>query len=576
MRQVLKIAGPLLIISGLLGCMDRTKTSTPDKIPVLKRGELISCGRMEEGFGTISFDLTIPDSLRNAFNTAVALLHSFEYDEAEKQFARIIDVHPDCAMAYWGVAMSNFHPLWTPPDKSEIEKGQQMVGIARSIKNKTARESAYIEAIARFYDSAQSLPHRTRVLRFETAMAGLHQEYPGDLDATVFYALALNAAADQTDKTLSKQQKAITILMPIFEKQPLHPGVAHLIIHNCDDPNLAARALPAARKYASIAPASAHAQHMPSHIFIRLGLWEESISSNRAAASSAICYAEQAGINGHWDEELHALDYLMYAYLQQGDDSSAKRLVEYVQGMDLVSPFNFKVAYAFAAIPARYYLERKQWHEAAELKMDPPTGSLKDFPWQQAIVHFTRLLGQVHTGKISAAKNELVKLQDLHQFLVSQKEKEMETRQVSVLMQTAKAWLTFYQGNRADAIKLMANAAELEDGMAKHPVSPGEILPAREMFADMLLQAGQPIEALNEYKQVLQSHALRFNALHGALIAAYKSGDKQSAREFYNSLQSILKTGSPRKELREARQLMDLAAQSASAQSGAKKSLTAL
>src|SRR5258705_3130730 len=355
----------------LLSCKSKNNTTISAISSLeLKRGEIISCSPQEaEIFGTVSFSATVPAALRKDFNTAVALLHSFEYDEAEKMFAKIIDQAPDCAMAYWGVAMSNFHPLWAPPSELELQKGAQAIQIARSIKNKTKRESGYIEAMAKFYENADRLDHRSRVLNFEKAMETVYTSYPGDMEAAVFYALALNAAADPSDKTYSRQRKAFELLNPIFQQHPLHPGIAHYIIHNMDNPELAELALPAARKYASIAPSSAHAQHMPSHIFTRLGLWDECITSNLEATASAKCYAEEAKIKGHWDEELHALDYLVYAYLQKGEDALANQQLDYLLTINEVSPSNFKVAYAFAAIPARYALERKDWKQAAELKI---------------------------------------------------------------------------------------------------------------------------------------------------------------------------------------------------------------
>jgi hypothetical protein len=295
-------------------------------------------------------------------------------------FAKIIDRSPDCAMAYWGVAMSNFHTLWSPPTQSELQKGAKAVELARSINNKTKRESDYIEALAKFFENAGQTDYHSRLLGFENGMEKLYQTYPDDIEAAVFYALALDAAADPTDKTYSKQKKAFSILNPIFQKEPLHPGIAHYIIHNCDYPALAELALPAARKYASIAPASAHAQHMPSHIFTRLGLWDECIQSNLISVSSAQCYALKAKIKGHWDEELHGMDYLVYAYLQKGDDEHARQQLDYLHTIHEVDGVNFKTAYAFAAIPARYAVERKMWKEAAALSLYPKTFPGKSFP----------------------------------------------------------------------------------------------------------------------------------------------------------------------------------------------------
>src|SRR6187402_2390205 len=360
----------ILIVSALIiSCNNNEERSIDKNMIGLKRGSVISCGPQDgEIFGSVSFDATVPAQFQKDFNTGIALLHSFEYDEAEKMFAKVIDGAPGCAMAYWGVAMSNFHPLWNPPSQTELQKGLQVVELARSIKNKTKRESDYIEAIAQFYEHAAEIDHRSRVLKFEKAMADVYRLYPDDKEAPVFYALALNAAVDPADKIYSRQRKAFELLEPVFQQQPLRPGIAHYIIHNMDYPGLAELALPAARKYASIAPASAHAQHMPSHIFTRLGLWDECIKSNLVSVSSAQCYAEKAKL-AHWDEELHGLDYLVYAYLQKKDDASAKQQLDYLESIYEVTPANFKVAYAFAAVPARYALERKDWKMAAGLQL---------------------------------------------------------------------------------------------------------------------------------------------------------------------------------------------------------------
>jgi hypothetical protein len=500
-----------------VSCKNKNESQTLAAASVeLKRGEIISCGPQQaESFGTVAFDATVPRALQKDFNTAIALLHSFEYDEAEKMFARVIDKEPGCAMAWWGVAMSNFHPLWAPSTPAELKKGMQAVEIARSIQNKTPRESRYIEAVAKYYENADKLDQRSRVLNFEKAMEEIYKNYPDDKEAPVFYALALNAAAEITDKTYSRQKKAFRLLEPIFNKEPLHPGIAHYIIHNMDYPEVAELALPAARKYASIAPSSAHAQHMPSHIFTRLGLWDDCIKSNLAAMTSAQCYAEQAKIKGHWDEELHALDYLVYSYLQTNNDAKAKEYLDYVRTINEVSPVNFKVAYAFAAIPARYALERKDWKQAAELKFYPANFPWKDFPWQKAIIHFARTLGNVHLNNLPAAEKELDTLRPIYDILKDKKNMANEAAQVSVQIKTSEAWIEYLKGNKEKAIELMKAAANAEDAMEKHPVTPGSVVPARELLGEMLLEMGQPGPAVNEFDHNLKLHANRRNGLIG-------------------------------------------------------------
>ena len=539
-------------------CKSETKTDYAAVSSMnLKRGEIVSCGPQDgEMFGTVSFSVSIPEKLKADFNIAIALLHSFEYDEAEKMFAKIIDQSPDCAMAYWGVAMSNFHPLWAPPTPAELKKGAKATELARSINKKTIRESDYIEAIAKFYEDADKTDYRSRVLKFENAMEKIYRTYPDDKEAAVFYALALDAAADPADKTYANQKKAVAILNPIFIQEPLHPGIAHYIIHNCDYPELAELALPAARKYAAIAPASAHAQHMPSHIFTRLGLWDECIHSNLVSISSAQCYAQKAKIKGHWDQELHAMDYLVYAYLQKGNDQAAKEQLAYLQTINQVYPVDFITAYAFAAIPARYFLERKMWKEAAVLSLHPIDFPWEKFSWQKAIIAFARLLGAVHTNNMNEAKVELENLKSLYDILAKQKDKSQEAAQVAVQVKTAEAWIEYGQGNIDKALELMSVAADWEDGMQKHPVTPGEVIPARELFSEMLLETNKPVLALQNFELDLKRHPNRFNGLYGAGVAARSSDNKEKATVYFEKLVDIADTNCKRKELQKVRSFL--------------------
>jgi tetratricopeptide (TPR) repeat protein len=302
-----------LIIGGFISMLYsscKQKNTAPSQSSIkeinLKRGEAISCGPGDAKLGSVAFEITGKKNIKEDFNLAVKLLHSFEYDDAEKVFAKVIDEDPECAMAYWGVAMANFHALWTPPSESELIKGSKAVEIAKAIENKTEKEADYINAIASFYTDWNKLDHRTRCNRFERSMENLYTKYPTDKEAAIFYALSLNASADPADKNFIKQKKAGSILTALYPGEPDHPGIVHYIIHTYDSPELAELALPAARKYASIAPSSAHALHMPSHVFTRLGLWDESIKSNLTSVASAQCYADAAGIKGHWDEDFMA------------------------------------------------------------------------------------------------------------------------------------------------------------------------------------------------------------------------------------------------------------------------------
>lgn len=527
--------------------------STPSKESIaqldLKRGTLISCGSPGNEFGLVDFDMSCDDPVKKDFNLAIELLHSFEYDESEKEFAKIIDESPGCAMAYWGVAMCSYHPLWEPPSETDLKKGASAIAIAKLINKKSEKESAYIDAIAAYYKDWEKTNPRARSISFEKAMEQLHDAYPQDKEAAIFYALALDAAADPTDKTYANQKKAGDILNALYAVEPNHPGIIHYIIHTYDYPGLASLALPAARKYASVAPSSAHALHMPSHIFTRLGLWDECIQSNLQSVAAAKCYAASAGIKGHWDEELHGLDYLVYAYLQKGENDSARALLKYLSTINEVYPANFKVAYAFAAIPARIALENKNWDDAANLQPPVANFSWNKFPWQEAIIHFTRLLGAVKSQKMDAAQNELKKLNQLHDSLQQQKDM-YKANQLAIQIKTGEAWIQFTMGKKAEALKLMKTAAAMEDSTTKHPVTPGEVLPAGELYADMLLQANENKNALVEYEVVLNKSPNRFNSLYGAAIAAERSGNGQKRLGYFKQLATIADTAkSDRPEL---------------------------
>jgi tetratricopeptide (TPR) repeat protein len=518
----------------------------------LKRGEIVLCGPADKQFGSVAFDISCAENVKADFNLAMALLHSFEYDEAERVFAKIIDKEPRCAMAYWGVAMCNYHPLWAPATRPELEKGAKAIAIAKSLSGIPGKESDYIYAIGRYYRDWDKIDDHKRSIAFEKAMEAIYKKYPGDREAAMFYALALDAASDPADKSFASQKKAGSILTALYPGEPGHPGIAHYIIHTYDYPELAELALPAARKYASIAPASAHAQHMPSHIFTRLGLWDECIKSNLTSTAAAKCYAENAGIRGHWDEELHGMDYLVYAYLQKAELALAKEQCDYLKTIEAVYPVNFKVAYAFAAIPARYLLENKMWKEAAVLEIHPADFPWDKFPWQKAIIHFARLMGSVHTGEMHSARIELGKLKLLHDAVAAQKD-IYKANQIEIQIKAAEAWMLFKEGKNNEALDLMNTAAGMEDATQKSPVTPGEVIPARELLADMLLQMGYAEKALEAYQEDLKRHPNRFNGLYGAGSAAEKFGDTGKARFYYRQLSDISAAGSPRSELAAAR-----------------------
>lgn len=532
----------LLLVFVILSCTkvkNQEQLNSDLKSLDLTRGDIALCGSGSGQFGTVAFSLSCSEAVQKDFNLATALLHSFEYTEAEKVYARIIDKDPACVMAYWGAAMCSFHPLWEPPSEQDLQKGSRIIALARSlIEDTSSRESYYLEAVATIYDQWENLDYRTRLLKFEMACEKIFQNYAEDSEAAIFYSLALRSAADPMDKSFTKQKKAGEILNRVLAREPNHPGVTHYIIHTFDYPELAEKALPAARQYASIAAASAHAQHMPSHIFTRLGLWDEAIQSNRASVSAAQCYAENMGMKGPWDEELHGLDYLVYALLQKGEDGKAKEEVDYARAMKNVYPQNFKVAYSFAAMPARYSLERKDWEEASRLKLAPTDVPWQQFPWERASIHFARLLGSVHTNAVAEARLELKQLQRIHEELTLSKE-TYRASLVLIQVRASEGWIKWADGDKEEALQLLMEAADMEDSTEKHPVTPGEIVPARELLADMYMELGEPSKAFEAYQANLKKHPNRFNGLYGAGLAAERSGNIREAIYYYNQLLSI-------------------------------------
>ena len=534
MKQLRNPCYFLLFVLGILvACKQKNNQPLAEDIKAinLKKGPVILCGPADKEVGDVKFAISNGEKVEKEFNFAAALLHSFEYDEAEKVFAGIIEKEPNCAMAYWGVAMSNFHPLWTAPEEKELIKGSKALEVAASISQTTERESDYIQALGQFYKEWDKIDHRTRCIRYEKAMEEVYKKYPDDKEAAAFYALSLDASADPTDKTFANQKKAADILNGIYINEPDHPGIIHYIIHTYDYPDFAHLALPAARKYAAIAPASAHAQHMPSHIFTRLGLWDEAIQSNIASTESARCYAETAGIKGHWDEELHGLDYLVYAYLQKGETKLAKEQLDYFKTIKEVYPANFKVAYSFASIPARYVLENKMWKDAASLAISPANFSWEKFPWQKAIFHFTRSLGAANSDQLDLAKAEWNELNKLHDELVKQKE-TYKANQVDIQLKASLAWIQLKEGKNKEALDNMNLSADMEDKTEKHPVTPGEVLPARELLADMLMQMNKPAQALEMYEANLKTRPNRRNSIYGAWAAADSIREKRVWQKF--------------------------------------------
>ena len=507
--------------------------------------------------GSVAFPITCTPDAQQAFGHAVWLLHSFWYEEAVKEFGAIATREPDCAMAHWGVAMSHWYPLWFPPSPAALKAGADAVARGLAAPPKTERERAYVEAIGAFYRDNDKLDHRTRAVAYETAMAQLHARWPDDREAGIFYALSLNATALPTDKTYANLKKAAGILEPALAEQPDHPGVLHYLIHSYDVPALAEQGLKAARRYASVAPEVPHAQHMPSHIFTRLGLWDESIASNTIGHRVAIAYAQESfGPGGYDQETVHTLDYMAYAHLQQAQDKAAKQVLDKLETLRKGPPTNLPIAYATAAIPSRYALERRDWAAAAAVK--PPAYALawERFPWAEAMLSFTRALGAARTGDVAGAQTQLAALEAQKAKLVEAKN-DYWANQVEVQRLGAAAVIAQVQGDRAQAIALSKAAATLEASMDKHPATPGAVLPARELHADLLLELDDPAAALQAYTETLRSDPNRVRSILGMARAAERTGDHAKAKAAYQQLVGLCaKADTPRPEIAEAQRFI--------------------
>jgi tetratricopeptide (TPR) repeat protein len=500
-----------------------------------------------EKLGQVKFPVSCPPPSQQKFHRALALLHSFQYDEAGSAFNEIRTDEPNCAMAWWGEAMSLYHPLWAPPTPAEIQKGQEALERARTASAKTQREREYIAALDTFYKDANKLGHWERARAYAASMEGVYRRYPQDQEAAIFYALALNGAAPADDKNLANRTKAAQILYRAWPRAPDHPGIAHYLIHSYDYPTLAHLALRAARRYARVAPSSPHALHMPSHIFTRLGMWTDSVQSNLASAAAAKREVVKAQPGTASKDQLHAMDYLMYAYLQGGQDDQAKNILDEALAYREVDQAVFQVAYAWTAIPARFALERRHWKEAASLSLHPTEFPWDRFRYAEANLYFARAIGAARSGDADAARREVDRLTSIQTALNGAKTGYDWARQVQIQRDAAAAWLAQAEGKSSEAERLLRAAAELEDSTDKHPVTPGAILPAREMLGDLLLELKRPMQALKEYGVALQTAPNRFNSLYGAAYAAELAGNQQKARIFYTKLMKCCGNANGRK-----------------------------
>ena len=522
----------------------------------LNRGDLLLCG--DPNFGEVSFSLSCSYDLRETFNLGLTLIHSFEYAEAEKVFVSILDEDPECLMAYWGTAMSILnHPLSFKQNPKSLKRGEELLKIAKKLNPNSEREKDYIDAVSIYFKDWQTLDTQTRKLNYESKMEELHIKYPDDVETAVFYSLSVLATADLNDKTYSKQKKSGKILEKLFKKYPNHPGIAHYIIHNYDSPELANMALTTARKYAIIAPSSAHAQHMPSHIFTRLGLWNESIKSNIDSADSAVCYAQSVNPDANWVSEIHALDYLVYAYLQLGDNAKAQLEMKKIQEIKEVFPADhFASAYALIAVPSRLAIENKNWKLATQLELPKTKIDWEKAHWPKAMLHFSRALGFSNIGNSIAAEKELKSLIVLRDKLTKAKN-TYESGQVTIQIEAVRGWIEFAKGNSKKAIEYMKLASSLESKTSKAAVTPGEIIPADELLADLYLALNKPKLALETYKLNLKGHPFRFNGIYGAAKAAEKLNNIKLAYYYFDQLVKLsAKTNSSRPEISEAKDFL--------------------
>lgn len=497
-----------------------------------------------ERLGTVSFPISCRPDVQAKFTRAVALLHSFWYEAAEKAFSEIASIDPQCGMASWGAAMSNYHQVWPSPySPAELARGITAAAKAASAGAKTEREKGYIDAIAIFYRDADKLDTVTRARLYEARMEQLTTQFPNDDEAAIFYGLALvsHGLSTPADKTYTYQKKAADIFNRLLEKHPDHPGIAHYLIHSFDYPALAPLALNAAYAYAKIAPSSPHALHMPSHIFVRLGMWQETIDSNISSANAAQDYTRKAHPGAMSADKLHAYDYLAYAWLQRGEYEKVRPLAEEVFAVKQLDSENFAGYYAIGAIPARFTLERHRWAEAAALTVRPASFPWDRYAYAEALTYFARSMGAARGGNVAQAREDVETLKQLRQKLLDQKNNYW-ANQVDIERQAAEAWIAHAEMRNDDALTLLTSAADLEDSLDKSPVTPGSILPAREMLGDLLLELNRPEKALEAFERSLKDSPNRLNGLSGAARAAQLAGDREKARTYSAQVAKLLAT----------------------------------
>lgn len=515
--------------------------------------------------GRVEYKLACAPAVQADFDRGLALLHSFFYREARKSFEAVVASDPDCAAGHWGVAMSWYHPIWAAPTPEELEAGKRATRAAVAAGKKTPRDEMLIASVVAFYEADEaSSAHRTgqschgpsgahpaRARAFADQLAAAYAAFPDDIEVASFYALALLGSAPPVDPQLTHQKRAAAILEPWWARRQDHPGVPHYLIHAYDYPSLASKGLAAARAYAAIAPHVPHVLHMPSHIFVRLGMWTENIDSNLASAEAARAVGAEDHPGAIGFEELHALDYLVYGYLQTGQEAKARAIAERVPAIMKVAPENaFVSSYAFAAIPARYAVERQDWAAAAALQV-PDMPFWSKFPFTEAHIEYARGLGRARSGDVGGARQSMTRLRELRERTTDPAFAYFE-KHVALQIQALGAWIAHAEKRDVAAIKMMREAAVAEDKHGKHPVSPGPVYPIYDQLGALLLETGQAKEALAAFEAALATSPRRFNSLYGAGKAAMVANQPDVARRYFDQLVAMAPE-SDRREVAEAK-----------------------
>ena len=533
----LHLATGLMVVS-LAGCADETKHEASQ--------------HAGHALGIVDFPVTCSEHAQVEFDRAVALLHHMTYPQAGEAFEQIAVTDPRCAMAQWGIAMTLFQPLWpTRPGVEARHRGWEAVQKAKALGLPTERERLFVAAAEAFFLEPLEADYWLRIRRWEQASEKLYAAFPDDPEATAFYALAHLATAPSNAISQANSDRAAEMLLSVYARNPDHPGAMHYLVHANDVPGRERESLDITRKYDAVAPHNPHALHMPTHIYTRLGDWNSVIGRNLRAAEAALEYP--AGDHGEfvWDEFPHAIEYLVYAYLQRGADDEAATQVKRLHGAARLEP-TFKTAFHLASTPARYALERRAWNEAELLvPREPATLDWDRFAWPEAITQFARGLGAAHRGHINEAKAAGQRLDALEAATRAAGE-ELFARNIEVLHLELSAWVAHAEGQRESSVTLMREAADLEASTPKHAVTPGPTLPAHEQLGDLLMEQNQPGEALAAYQQSMEFYPKRFNGLLGAARAARALGDESQARTFYQQFLELANDGTRQPAVEEA------------------------